>query len=59
MADLDRGDPLAFQIEHFGQVVRGEARPVVSARDGLENLRVTEAIAAAARTGGTVDLASV
>ena len=59
VADLDRGDPLAFQIEHFGQVVRGEARPIVGARDGLENLRVTEAIAEAARTGGMVDLASV
>ncbi len=48
-----RDDPLKHQIEHFGAVIRGEAEPLVSARDGLANLRVTEAIAAAARAGGT------
>lgn len=51
-----RDDPLKHQIEHFCAVVRGEARPLVSARDGLQNLRLTEAIAAAARTGATVEL---
>jgi hypothetical protein len=30
--------------------------PLVSARDGLQNLRVTEAIVAAARSGSTVEL---
>ena len=30
-----RDDPLKHQIEHFGAVVRGEAQPLVSARDGL------------------------
>jgi predicted dehydrogenase len=38
-------------------VVRGEAAPLVSARDGLQNLRVTEAIAEAAATGRVVDIA--
>jgi predicted dehydrogenase len=52
-----RDDPLKHQIEHFGAVVRGEAQPLVSARDGLANLRVTEAIVAAARTGSTVEIA--
>ncbi len=51
-----RDDPLTHQIEHFGAVIRGEAEPLVSARDGLANLRVTEAIAAAARAGSTVEL---
>ena len=51
-----RDDPLKHQIEHFGAVVRGEAEPLVSARDGLANLRVTEAIAAAARSGGTIEI---
>ncbi len=46
-----RDDPLEHQIEHFGAVVRGEAKPLVSARDGLKNLRITEAIATAAKTG--------
>ena len=51
-----RDDPLKHQMEHFGAVVRGEALPLVSARDGLANLRVTEAIVAAARSGSTVEL---
>jgi len=53
-----RDDPLKHQMEHFGAVVRGEAAPLVSARDGLLNLRVTEAIAEAAKTGQVVQLAS-
>jgi predicted dehydrogenase len=51
-----RDDPLKIQIEHFGAVARGETPPLVSARDGLTNLRVTEAIAAAALSGTTVDV---
>jgi predicted dehydrogenase len=56
VVDVVRDDPLKHQLEHFGAVVRGEARPLVSARDGLANLRVTEAIVAAARTGSTIEL---
>ncbi len=52
-----RDDPLKHQIEHFGAVVRGEAEPLVSARDGLLNLRITEAIVEAAKTGRVVELA--
>ncbi|HEY3047931.1 MAG TPA: Gfo/Idh/MocA family oxidoreductase [Polaromonas sp.] len=51
-----RDDPLKHQLEHFGAVIRGEAQPLVSARDGLLNLRITEAIAEAARTGQVVHL---
>ncbi|WP_341645528.1 Gfo/Idh/MocA family protein [Thauera sp. SDU_THAU2] len=50
-----RDDPLKHQIEHFCEVLRGEAEPLVSARDGLANLRITEAIAEAAGTGRVVD----
>lgn len=56
VVDVVREDPLVLQMEHFGAVVRGEAEPLVSVRDGLANLRVTEAIARAARTGGVVEL---
>lgn len=49
-----REDPLANQIEHFAAVIRGEAQPLVGARDGLANLRVAEAIAQAARSGHAV-----
>ena len=57
IAAFERADPLARQIEHFGAVVRGEAEPLVTARDGLQNLRVTEAIVEAARTGRIVETA--
>ena len=54
--ELVREDPIARQMEHFGMVVRGEAEPLVSARDGLANLRVTEGIARAAATGALVTI---
>jgi len=56
VAPTDRADPLARQLEHFCAVILGEATPRVTARDGLANLRVTEAIAKAARTGTTISL---
>jgi predicted dehydrogenase len=52
--DLIRADPIQRQMSHFGVVVRGEGAPLVSARDGLNNLRVTEAIVLAAKAGQTV-----
>jgi predicted dehydrogenase len=55
---LERADPLALQIAHFAAVIRGEAMPLVSGRDGLQNLRVTEAIAEAAKTGKTINVAT-
>jgi predicted dehydrogenase len=56
VAPIDRDDPLARQLAHFCAVIRGEAKPRVTARDGLANLRVTEAIAEATRTGTTITL---
>lgn len=47
-------DPLAAQIEHFCDVIQGRAEPWVSVHDGLQNLRVIEAIHEAARTGQVV-----
>jgi predicted dehydrogenase len=55
-AEVQRDDPLALQLEHFCAVVRGEAAPLVSVRDGLQNLRVVEAITQAARTGASVEI---
>jgi len=37
-------------------VIRGEAKPLVSGRDGLQNLRVTDAIVEAARIGSVVNV---
>ena len=53
---LERADPLALQIEHFAAVIRGDAKPLVSGRDGLQNLPVTDAIVEAARTGKVVEI---
>jgi predicted dehydrogenase len=35
-------------------VIRGKATPLVSARDGLQNLRVVDAIVEAAKSGCVV-----
>lgn len=51
---LSRNDPIQAQMEHFGAVVRGECPPRVSARDGMNNLRVTQAIVQASESGRTV-----
>lgn len=44
-------DPLKIQIRHFCDVIRGDATPIVSARDGLNALKVIEAIKESARSG--------
>jgi predicted dehydrogenase len=51
---LTPADPLERQIAHFADVIRGRATPLVGARDGLQNLRVVDAIQEAARTGRQV-----
>jgi len=53
---LIREDPLKHQMEHLGAVIRGEALPLVTVRDGLLNLKITEAIVEAADTGRVVEL---
>lgn len=55
VADMTRDDPLKLQLDHFVRVIRREAAPLVSASDGLQNLRITEAIAAAADTGLAIE----
>lgn len=54
IVSVERADPLARQLDHFCAVIRGEARPLVEGRDALQTLRVTLAIAEAARTGRIV-----
>jgi predicted dehydrogenase len=54
--ELVRSDPLANQIEHFAAVVRGEAGPICSGRDGLKTMQVLEAVVESARTGQPVDI---
>ena len=54
--ELQREDPLALQMAHFVDVIQSNATPRVSARDGLQNLLVVEAIVKAAQTQQTVRL---
>ncbi|EHR53081.1 putative dehydrogenase [Saccharomonospora marina XMU15] len=49
-------DPLRRQLEQFCAVLRGEQPPLVSGREGLRTLRVTRAVAEAARTGVPVTI---
>lgn len=53
---FDFEDPLVRQIRHFAAVIRGEDIPLVSAEEGLRNLKVIEAVKASAATGQTVRL---
>lgn len=52
--ELQRNDPLERQLAHFCEVIRGTAQPLVKVADGVQNLRITEAIAEAARTGNLI-----
>jgi predicted dehydrogenase len=38
-------------------VIRGEVEPICSGRDGLQTLRVVDAVVESARTGQPVELA--
>ncbi len=49
-------DPLIVQATHFGEVIRGNAKPIVSGVDGLAALSVVEAVKEAAKTGQPVHL---
>ncbi|MEI8611823.1 oxidoreductase [Enterovibrio norvegicus] len=51
---LERKDPLVEQLTHFCRVIRKEEKPLVTVRDGLQNLRVTEAVVEAVKNGRTV-----
>jgi len=54
--NLQRQDPLQLQMQHFVQVVRGAVNPLVSARDGLQNLRVTEGVVQASVANSTITI---
>jgi len=55
-AEAKHKDPLTQQLTHFCQVIRGQAQPLVTVHDGLQNLRVTEAIVEASQSGQMVQL---
>lgn len=49
-------DPLVLQIQHFARVALRQEEPFMSGREGMETLRVIEAIKQASATGETVNL---
>lgn len=51
-----RDDPLQHQLSHFCALIRGEVEPLVSVRDGVQNVRIIDAIARAVSSGGTVEI---
>ncbi len=53
---FENNDPLISQIQQFSAVIRGDENPLVSAQDGLNTLRVIEAVKSSARSGETVNL---
>lgn len=53
---IEEADPLQCQLENFCAVIRGETVPVVTARDGLQNLRVIEAIKRSLVHGGVASV---
>ena len=52
-------DPLEAQIHHFCEVIRGKAAPFVPAREGLETLKVVEAVKQSARSGSKISIAGI
>ena len=52
-------DPFVRQMHNFGAVIRGDAAPTVSGREGLKTLTTVMAIARSVETGATVRLADV
>jgi predicted dehydrogenase len=53
---VESSDPLANQVTHFADVIRGEADPICTGRDGLNTLLVVDAVLASARTGLPVNV---
>ncbi|MEL7463188.1 MAG: Gfo/Idh/MocA family oxidoreductase [Pseudomonadota bacterium] len=56
--EVEAADPLVRQLAHFWDVVEGDAAPLVPGAEGLQSLRVIEAIKEAAATGGLVEVAA-
>lgn len=49
-------DPLVNQLQHFGDVIKGVATPIVSGLEGMKSLQVIEAIQNSAKDATTINL---
>lgn len=54
--DQSQHDPLTRQLEHFVQVIQGQAKPQVSLHDGFANIQVLDAIQSSLSSGRPVKL---
>lgn len=54
---IELEDPLDTQIDHFCEVIRGTAQPLVSGMDGLRSLQVVSAIKTSAERKMAIDVA--
>ncbi|RWB30274.1 Gfo/Idh/MocA family oxidoreductase [Mesorhizobium sp.] len=54
--EVDGEDPLVLQIRQFCNVIRGDEPPLVSGREGLETVRVIDAVKRSAATGERIKL---
>lgn len=52
-------DPLAAQLDHFCNVIAGQAEPIITVADALQSLRTVEAVRRSIATGQTVALAAL
>jgi len=55
--NYERGDPLEEQLNHFIRVIEGDEDPKVTVFDGLQNLKIIEAIYTSSTLGKTVSVA--
>ncbi len=57
--DVERDDPLRLQARHFATIAVGNAKPRVTAWDGVRVLEIIEAIRRSAASGAMVRIADV
>lgn len=53
---IERSDPLDRQLDHFLDVIRGKAAPLVSAQDGYANMLIVDAIGRAVSEARTIEI---
>ncbi len=56
---LEAVDPLAAQLDHFCDVIAGNAAPLITVADALQSLRAVEAVRQSIASGKTVALAGL
>ena len=54
---IDSGDQFAHELDHMSRCVLDDLRPHTPGEEGLQDMRIVEAIYASARSGRVVPLA--